>query len=126
MSCVIASADAGRLLEFAEWQVTDISVTPLFSPGHVARASSAHFTMPCIPKKWWRPMEEVDELSRGEMLALQEIRSKGRASDRTIARQLLSDGMIVGSQDGCGLLQLTGKGRRLLVRGSPSLWDMAS
>jgi len=38
--------------------------------------------------------------------------------------QLLNDDMIVVSQDGG--LQMTLKGRRMLLRGSPSLWDMAS
>ena len=71
-------------------------------------------------------MEEANELSRPELLVLKEIQLKGRATDRTTAVQLLNDGMVIGSQDGCGLLQLTARGRRLLVRGSPSLWDMAS
>jgi hypothetical protein len=71
-------------------------------------------------------MEGVDELSRRELLVLKEIRLKGVATDRTTALQLLNDGMIIGSQDGSGCLQLTASGRRLLLRGSPSLWDKAS
>ena len=48
----------------------------------------------------------------------------GRTTDRTTALQLNNDDMIIDSQDGC--LRLTAKGRRLLVQGSPLLWDMAS
>lgn len=69
-------------------------------------------------------MENSDDLSRRELLALKQIRSKGRTTDRATALQLLNDDMIIVSQDGC--LQLTLKGRRMLLRGSPSLWDMAS
>jgi hypothetical protein len=69
-------------------------------------------------------MNTVDELSRRELLALKEIRLTGRTADCTIMLQLLNDNMIASFQDGC--LQLTAKGRRMLVRGSPSLWDMAS
>lgn len=69
-------------------------------------------------------MEELDELSRRELFALKEIRSTGRTTDRTMAIQLLNDGMIIDAQDNS--LQLTAKGRRMLVRGSPLLWDMAS
>lgn len=69
-------------------------------------------------------MENSDDLSRRELLALKQIRSKGRTTDRATALQLLNDDMIIVSQDGC--LQMTLKGRRMLLRGSPSLWDMAS
>jgi rRNA processing protein Krr1/Pno1 len=69
-------------------------------------------------------MEHCDELSRQELLALKEIRLTGRTTDPKMALQLLNDDMIIDSQERC--LQLTGKGRRMLVRGSPSLWDMAS
>ena len=69
-------------------------------------------------------MENSDELSRRELLALKEIRLTGRTTYRTIAHKLLDDDMIIDSQDSC--LQLTAKGRRMLVRGSPSLWDIAS
>jgi hypothetical protein len=43
---------------------------------------------------------------------------------RTLAMQLLNDGLIIGAS--IGYLKLTAKGRRMLVRGSPSLWDIAS
>lgn len=69
-------------------------------------------------------MESSDELSRLELLTLKEIRLKGRASDRTLAKQLLNDDLIIGSAS--GYLKLTAKGRRMLVRGSPSLWEIAS
>ena len=69
-------------------------------------------------------MENISELSRRELLTLKQIRLTGRTTDRTMALQLLNDDMINISQDGC--LQLTAKGRRMLVRGSTSLWDMAS
>jgi hypothetical protein len=39
-------------------------------------------------------------------------------ADHILVHQLRNDDMIIISQDGC--LQLTAKGRRLLVRGSPS------
>lgn len=68
-------------------------------------------------------MNTVVELSRRELLALKEIRLTGRTADCTIMFQLFNDNMIAGFQDGC--LQLTAKGRRMLVRGSPSLWDTA-
>jgi hypothetical protein len=69
-------------------------------------------------------MENCDDLSRRELLELKQIRLKGRTTDRATALQLLNDGMIVDSED--GRLQLTPEGRRMLVRGSFSLWDMAS
>jgi hypothetical protein len=69
-------------------------------------------------------MEHLDELSRRQLLALKEIGLRGRTDDRTIALELLNDGMIIDSQNSC--IQLTPKGRRMLVRGSPSLWEMAS
>ena len=69
-------------------------------------------------------MEDVGELSRRELSALKVIRLTGRTNDRTMALQLICDGLIMVSQD--GWLQLTVKGRQILVRGSPSLWDVAS
>jgi hypothetical protein len=69
-------------------------------------------------------MENLDELSRRELLALKEIRLIGRTIDRTIALQLYGKKLIIDSEDCC--LQFTTKGRRMLVRGSPSLWDLAS
>ena len=69
-------------------------------------------------------MENLDDLSRRELLALKEIRLTGRTADRAIALQLRNDDMIAEFQE--GHLQLTTKGRRMLVRGSPSLWAIAS
>ena len=69
-------------------------------------------------------MENINELSRRELLTLKQIRLTGHTTDRAMALQLLNDDLINVSQDGC--LQLTANGRRMLVRGSTSLWDMAS
>jgi hypothetical protein len=68
-------------------------------------------------------MEKSGELSRRELLGLKEVRSKARTTDSTLALQLIDGDLIVGSPG--GYLQLTAKGRRMLVRGSPSLWDMS-
>jgi hypothetical protein len=68
--------------------------------------------------------EKYGDLSRHELLALKEIELTGRAANSTVAVDLLNDDMIIESQD--GYLQLTAKGRRMLVRGSPSLWDIVS
>lgn len=65
-------------------------------------------------------MANTDELSRRELLALKEIRLTGQTSDSVIARQLLDDKMIVDAQG--RQFELTAKGRRMLVRGSPALW----
>ena len=48
----------------------------------------------------------------------------GRTADRPMEIQLLNNDMIIKVQDNC--LQLSAKGRRMLVRGSPFLWDIAS
>ena len=69
-------------------------------------------------------MSAFYELSRRELLALKDIRLIGRTGDRAIVRQLLDDAMVAESND--GHLRLTAEGRRMLVRGSPSLWDMVS
>ena len=69
-------------------------------------------------------MTGLDELSRRELLALKEIRLVGRTADRSVALQLLNDGMV--AKCGDGRLQLSPEGRRMLLRGSPSLWEMAS
>jgi len=69
-------------------------------------------------------MENFDELPRHELLGLREVWLTGRAIDRMTAVQLMQDDLIATSP--CGALELTAKGRRLLVRGSPALWDMAS
>jgi hypothetical protein len=69
-------------------------------------------------------MENIGELSRCELLALKEILMKGRTIDRTFAVQLINDHLVIGSPN--SYLKLTLKGRRMLVRGSPALWDIAS
>jgi len=69
-------------------------------------------------------MENLDDLPRGELLALKEILLTGRTRDWALATQLINDDLIMGSPS--SYLKLTGKGRRMLVRGSPSLWQMAS
>ena len=69
-------------------------------------------------------MEYLDELSRRELVALKEVRSKGRVVDRALTFQLISDDLVSACPN--GQLQLTAKGRRMLLRGSPSLWDFAS
>jgi hypothetical protein len=68
-------------------------------------------------------MELAGELSRRELLVLQEVQLKGRTGDRTMVLQLINEDLIIGSPG--GYLKLTAKGRRMLVRGSPSLWDVA-
>jgi hypothetical protein len=69
-------------------------------------------------------MESYDELSRFELVALKEVRAAGKIADRSMAKKLVDDDMIVAV---CGdRLQLTAKGRRMLVRGSPALWELAS
>jgi ribosomal protein S19E (S16A) len=69
-------------------------------------------------------MQDLNELSRRELLVLKEIGRIGRTADRAVALQLLNDGMVAKCED--GRLQLSPEGRRMLLRGSPSLWEMAS
>jgi hypothetical protein len=68
-------------------------------------------------------MEFIGELTRRELSVLKEIRLTGRTNDRTTAARLLNDDMIADLPN--THLQLTPKGRKMLVRGSPSLWDVA-
>jgi hypothetical protein len=100
------------------------SALPLYCLDHVALLSLIHFT---LQYNWqnrnWR-VEKSNELSRAELLALKDVRLKGRVTDRALVLQLINDGLIAGSP--IGYLKLTDKGRRMLVRGSPSLWDIAS
>ena len=63
----------------------------------------------------------MTDLSRHELLALREIRLTGQSTKNFLVRQLLDEKIIVDVEGG---LDLTSKGRSLLVRGSPSLWDM--
>ena len=69
-------------------------------------------------------MESFDDLPLVNLLALKQIGLTGLSADRRIVSRLLEDEMILRSSD--GRLILTGKGRRMLVRGSPLLWDVAS
>ena len=61
-------------------------------------------------------MREIEDPKRRELLALKEIRLRGRTTDHVLARQLLNDDLIMGSPS--GYVKLTAKGRRVLVRGS--------
>jgi hypothetical protein len=63
--------------------------------------------------------EVMEELSRRELLVLKEIHLTGETSDRELVRKFVEQDMIVD----IGSLLLTHKGRGLLVRGSPALWD---
>jgi hypothetical protein len=69
-------------------------------------------------------MDDSGELSRRELLGLKEIALRGRMTDRALATQLIDDHLTIGSP--AGYLKLTAKGRRLLVRGSASLWELVS
>jgi hypothetical protein len=81
-----------------------------------------YFTHLLISKQG-RSMGLTGELSRRELLVLKEIRLTGRTNDRTMALRLLNEDMIADLAN--THLQLTPKGRKMLVRGSPSLWDVA-
>jgi hypothetical protein len=63
----------------------------------------------------------MTDLSRHELLALREIRLTGQTTQKILVRQLLDEQIIVDVE---GFLALTSKGKSLLVRGSPSLWQM--
>jgi len=63
----------------------------------------------------------MTDLSRYELLALREICLTGQTTQTVLVRQLL-DAKVIVDVEGC--LDLTSKGRALLVRGSPSTWAM--
>ena len=67
-------------------------------------------------------METVEELPQQELIVLRDIHVSGRSKNHAIVRQLIRDGMIVDDER----LEPTANGRRMLVRGSPSLWDTAA
>ena len=69
-------------------------------------------------------MDDLGELSRRELLGLKEIALSGRVTDSALATQLIDDHLTVGSP--AGYLKLTAKGRRMLLRGSASLWELVS
>jgi hypothetical protein len=60
----------------------------------------------------------MTDLSRHELLALKEIRLTGQTTQKSL---VVLDEKIIVDVEGC--LDLTCKGRSLLVRGSPSLWS---
>ena len=62
------------------------------------------------------------DLQRHQLLALKEIWLTGRGTNRTMVLELLDDDMISKFHD--GTLQLTAKGRQMLVPGSTSLWNV--
>jgi hypothetical protein len=66
----------------------------------------------------------MEDLSRRELLVLKEIGLTGQTAEQTLVRHMLDEEIIVDVED--GYLDLTAKGRSLLVRGSPSLWDSAA
>jgi hypothetical protein len=67
-------------------------------------------------------MEE--ELSKRELLALKEIHLTGEASDKELVRRFVESDIIADLE--VGRFVLTPKGRGLLVRGSPALWEYAA
>ena len=67
-------------------------------------------------------MEE--ELSKRELLALKEIHLTGEASDKELVRRFVGSNIIADLE--IGSFVLTHKGRGLLVRGSPALWEYAA
>jgi hypothetical protein len=66
----------------------------------------------------------MEELSRRELLILKEIHLTGETSDKGLARKFVEEDIIADIE--AGSLLLTHKGRSLLVRGSPALWDIAA
>ena len=69
-------------------------------------------------------MKSMEELSLRELLALKEIHRTGQTLDKRLVRQFVEQGIIVDIE--VDHLLLTHKGRSLLVRGSPALWDIAA
>jgi hypothetical protein len=63
----------------------------------------------------------MTDLSRHELLVLKEIRLTGQTTQKGLVGQLLDQKIVVVVE---GSLDLTSKGRSLLVRGSPSMWEM--
>ena len=66
----------------------------------------------------------MEELSKRELLALKEIHLTGEASDKELAHRFVKSDIIADLE--VGSFVLTHKGRKLLVRGSPALWDYAT
>lgn len=63
----------------------------------------------------------MTDLSPRELLVLREIHLTGQTTQKILARQFIDKEIIVDVE---GNLNVTSKGRSLLVRGSPSLWQM--
>ena len=68
-------------------------------------------------------IEVMEDLSMRELLALKEIHLTGQTSNKRLVRKFVEEEMIVDIE--VDSLLLTHKGRSLLVRGSPALWDIA-
>jgi hypothetical protein len=68
-------------------------------------------------------IEVMEDLSLRELLALKEIHLTGQTSNKRLVRKFVEEEMIVDIE--VDSLLLTHKGRSLLVRGSPALWDIA-
>jgi hypothetical protein len=66
----------------------------------------------------------MEDLSKRELLVLKEIHLTGETSDKELIRKFVESDIVVDVE--VGSLLLTHKGRSLLVRGSPALWDMAA
>lgn len=66
----------------------------------------------------------MEELSKQEFFALKEIHLTGETLDKELVRKFIEDDIIADLN--VGELLLTHKGRGLLVRGSPTLWDVAA
>ena len=69
-------------------------------------------------------MQGFEELSPRQLAALKQIRLTGHLLDRVLAGEMLSNELVVQTED--GTIHLTRKGRSLLVRGSGLMWDLAS
>jgi hypothetical protein len=66
----------------------------------------------------------MEDLSKREFLALKEIYLTGETSDKELVRKFVESDIVADVE--VSNLLLTNKGRGLLVRGSPALWDMAA
>ena len=66
----------------------------------------------------------MEDLSLRELLVLKEIHLTGQTWDQKLVGKFVKDEMIVDVE--VDRLLLTNKGRSLLVRGSPALWDIAA
>ena len=66
----------------------------------------------------------MDDLSLQELLALKEIYLTGQMSDKNLMRKFVEKEIVVNIENSSMLL--THKGRALLVRGSPLLWDLVA